>query len=102
MQKDMLRRRVGLVFQTPAPFPFSIYKNMAYAPRYYGIRDKASLEALVKEKLEMAGLYDEVRDDLGRNALKLRRTAAKALYCQSPDRGPGSAAAGRTMFCPGC
>ena len=71
MQKDMLRRRVGLVFQTPAPFPFSIYKNMAYAPRYYGIRDKASLEALVKEKLEMAGLYDEVRDDLGRNALKL-------------------------------
>ena len=55
MQKDVLRRRVGLVFQTPAPFPFSIYKNMTYAPRYYGIRDKASLEALVK----------------GRNALKL-------------------------------
>lgn len=49
MQKDVLRRRVGLVFQTPAPFPFSIYKNMTYAPRYYGIRDKASLEALVKE-----------------------------------------------------
>ena len=71
MQKDVLRRRVGLVFQTPAPFPFSIYKNMTYAPRYYGIRDKASLEALVKEKLQMAGLYDEVREDLGRNALKL-------------------------------
>ena len=61
MQKDVLRRRVGLVFQTPAPFPFSIYKNMTYAPRYYGVRDKASLEALVKEKLRMAGLYDEVR-----------------------------------------
>ncbi len=71
MQKDVLRRRVGLVFQTPAPFPFSIYKNMTYAPRYYGVRDKASLEALVKEKLRMAGLYDEVREDLGRNALKL-------------------------------
>mgnify|MGYP000128624596 CR=1 FL=1 len=42
MQKDVLRRRVGLVFQTPAPFPFSIYKNMTYAPRYYGVRDKAS------------------------------------------------------------
>ena len=71
MQKDVLRRGVGLVFQTPAPFPFSIYKNMTYAPRYYGVRDKASLEALVKEKLRMAGLYDEVREDLGRNALKL-------------------------------
>ena len=71
MQKDVLRRRVGLVFQTPAPFPFSIYKNMTYAPRYYGVPDKASLEALVKEKLRMAGLYDEVREDLGRNALKL-------------------------------
>lgn len=88
MQKDVLRRRVGLVFQTPAPFPFSIYKNMTYAPRYYGIRDKASLEALVKEKLQMAGLYDEVREDLGRNALKLsggqqqRLCIARALAVQ--------------------
>ena len=71
MEPEELRRRVGLVFQTPSPFPFSIYKNMTYAPRYYGVRDKASLEALVKEKLQMAGLYDEVREDLGRNALKL-------------------------------
>ena len=66
-----VRRRIGLVFQTPAPFPFSIYKNMVYAPRYYGVRDKKRLDALVREKLELAGLYSEVKDDLGRSALKL-------------------------------
>ena len=66
-----VRRRIGLVFQTPAPFPFSIYKNMVYAPRYYGQRDKKQLDALVEEKLRMAGLYDEVRDCLGKSALKL-------------------------------
>lgn len=66
-----LCRRVGLVFQTPAPFPMSIRKNMTYAPRYYGQRDKAVLEALVKEKLEVAGLYDEVKDELDKSALKL-------------------------------
>lgn len=71
MGRDQLRRRVGLVFQTPAPFPFSIYKNMTYAPKYYGVRDKAALNALVTEKLKMAGLYDEVRDELGKSALKL-------------------------------
>lgn len=68
---DHLRRRVGLVFQTPAPFPFSIYKNMTYAPKYYGTRDKDALNALVTEKLKMAGLYEEVKDELGRSALKL-------------------------------
>lgn len=66
-----VRRRIGLVFQTPAPFPFSIYKNMTYAPRYYGRRDKKELDALVREKLQMAGLYDEVKDNLGKSALKL-------------------------------
>ena len=68
---EEVRRRIGLVFQTPAPFPFSIYKNMTYAPRYYGQRDKKTLDALVREKLELAGLYEEVREDLGRSALKL-------------------------------
>lgn len=69
--KDELRRRVGLVFQTPTPFPFSIYKNMAYAPQYYGLREKKKLDALVREKLELAGLYDEVKDDLDKSASKL-------------------------------
>lgn len=71
MQKDMFRHRVGPVFQTPTPFPSFIYKNMTCTPRYYGVRDKASLEAPMKEKLRMAGLYDEVREDLGRNVFKL-------------------------------
>lgn len=66
-----VRRRIGLVFQTPAPFPFSIYKNMTYAPRYYGHRDRKELDTLVREKLQMAGLYDEVKDELGKSALKL-------------------------------
>ncbi|MGM9618888.1 MAG: phosphate ABC transporter ATP-binding protein [Oscillospiraceae bacterium] len=71
LPKDALRRRVGLVFQTPTPFPFSIYKNMTYAAQYHGLRDKAALETLVREKLQLAGLYDEVKDELNKNALKL-------------------------------
>ena len=71
MQKDVLRRRVGLVFQTPAPFPFSIYKNMTYALRYYGVKDKKELDRQVKEKLQMAGLYDEVAQELDKSAHKL-------------------------------
>ena len=71
ISRDGLRRRVGLVFQTPSPFPFSIYKNMTYAPKYYGIHDKAKLDKLVEEKLEMAGLYDEVKGELGKSAFKL-------------------------------
>lgn len=71
LAKDELRRRVGLVFQTPSPFPFSVYRNMTYAPKYYGLRDKTKLDELAREKLEMAGLYEEVKDDLNRSALKL-------------------------------
>jgi ABC-type phosphate transport system ATPase subunit len=57
---ETLRKNVGLVFQTPAPFPFSIYKNLTYAPVYYGIRDKKKLAEIVEEKLKLAGLYEEV------------------------------------------
>ena len=68
---EELRRRVGMVFQTPTPFPMSIYRNMTYAPLYYGVRDKGELERLVRENLEVTGLYDEVKDELGKSALKL-------------------------------
>lgn len=71
MAREELRRLVGLVFQTPSPFPFSIYKNMTYAPRYYGVRDKRKLDAIVTEKLTMAGLYEEVKTELNKSALKL-------------------------------
>lgn len=66
-----LRTRVGLVFQTPTPFPFSIWKNMTYGLRYRGMRDKAELNDHVKRALRMAGLYDEVEDRMKSNALKL-------------------------------
>lgn len=68
---ETLRKTVGLVFQTPAPFPFSIYKNLTYAPVYYGIRDKKRLSELVEEKLKLTGLYEEVSGELHKSALKL-------------------------------
>ena len=68
---ETLRKNVGLVFQTPAPFPFSIYKNLTYAPVYYGIRDKKKLAEIVEEKLKLAGLYEEVSGELHKSALKL-------------------------------
>ncbi len=68
---EELRRRVGLVFQTPTPFPFSIYKNMTYGPKYFGIGKKDRLDQIVYEKLMMAGLWEEVKDNLSKNATKL-------------------------------
>ena len=68
---DELRRRVGMVFQTPTPFPMSIYKNMTYAPQYYGVTGKQKLDKIVREKLEVTGLWDEVKDELNKSALKL-------------------------------
>lgn len=68
---EILRKNIGLVFQTPTPFPFSIYKNMTYAPIYYGIKNKNQLDDLVKEKLILAGLYEEVKDEINKSALSL-------------------------------
>lgn len=69
--KEELRRRIGLVFQVPTPFPFSIYKNMTYAPRYYGVKDKDKLEKIVIDKLQLCGLYEEVKHNLKHHAGKL-------------------------------
>ena len=71
MQEDQLRRQVGLVSQTPSPFPFSILENMTYGPRYYGVRNKTQLQQIAEEKLRLAGLYDEVKEQLHKSALKL-------------------------------
>jgi phosphate transport system ATP-binding protein len=71
MEAEALRRQVGMVFQTPTPFPMSIYKNMTYAPLYFGVKGKQNLDKLVREKLEITGLWEEVKDDLNKNALKL-------------------------------
>ena len=66
-----LRRRVGMVFQNPNPFPKSIYSNVAYGPRANGLRDRTKLEEVVERSLRNAALWDEVRDDLNRSALDL-------------------------------
>jgi phosphate transport system ATP-binding protein len=64
-----VRRRIGMVFQKPNPFPKSIYDNIAFGPRVNGIRDKAQLDAIVEKSLRSAALWDEVKDRLKHSAL---------------------------------
>ncbi len=66
-----LRRKVGMVFQKPNPFPFSIYDNIAYGPRIWGIKDKSTLDGLVEKSLKQSALWNEVKDRLNANALSL-------------------------------
>ena len=66
-----LRRRVGMVFQKPNPFPMSIYDNIAYGPRTHGIKNKAKLDEIVEQSLRGAAIWDEVKDRLKKNALGL-------------------------------
>ena len=67
----LLRKKVGMVFQQPNPFPMSIYDNIAYGPRIQGIKGKAELDAIVEKSLRGAALWDEVKDRLKRSALGL-------------------------------
>ena len=66
-----VRRRVGMVFQKPNPFPKSIYDNVAYGPRILGMRNKSTLDDIVEESLKGAVLWDEVKDDLTKSGLAL-------------------------------
>jgi phosphate transport system ATP-binding protein len=66
-----LRKRVGMVFQRPNPFPKSIYDNVAYGPRAHGLRDRAALDEIVQRSLEGAALWDEVKDLLTKSGLAL-------------------------------
>ena len=68
---SMLRKKVGMVFQQPNPFPMSIYDNVAYGPRIHGIRNKAKLDAIVEESLRQAAIFNEVKDRLKKSALGL-------------------------------
>ena len=67
----LLRKRVGMVFQQPNPFPMSIYDNVAYGPRVHGIKDKKKLDQIVEESLKGAAIWDEVKDRLKKSALGL-------------------------------
>lgn len=67
----LLRKRVGMVFQKPNPFPMSIYDNVAYGPRTHGIKNKSKLDEIVEKSLKSAAIWDEVKDDLNKNALRI-------------------------------
>ena len=69
MDVNVLRKRVGMVFQKPNPFPMSIYDNIAYGPRTHGIRNKAQLDEIVERSLRGAAIWDEVKDRLNKSAL---------------------------------
>jgi len=68
---NLLRKNVGMVFQKPNPFPMSVYDNVAFAPRTFGIKKKGELDGIVERSLKQAGLWLEVRDRLRRNAMGL-------------------------------
>ena len=68
---SMLRKKIGMVFQQPNPFPMSIYDNVAYGPRIHGIKNKAKLDRIVEESLRGAAIFDEVKDRLKKSALGL-------------------------------
>ncbi len=69
MDVNLLRKRVGMVFQKPNPFPMSIYDNVAFGPRTHGVRSKAALDEIVEHSLRSAAIWDEVKDRLKKSAL---------------------------------
>ena len=71
MDVNLLRKRVGMVFQKPNPFPMSIYDNIAFGPRTHGIRSKARLDEIVEESLRDAAIWDETKDKLKKSALAM-------------------------------
>lgn len=88
MDVNVLRKRVGMVFQKANPFPMSIYDNIAYGPRTHGIRSKAKLDEIVERSLRDAAIWDEVKDRLNKSALGMsggqqqRLCIARALAVQ--------------------
>lgn len=88
MDTNILRKRVGMVFQKPNPFPMSIYDNIAFGPRTHGIRSKAKLDEIVETSLKDAAIWDEVKNRLKKSALGLsggqqqRLCIARALAVQ--------------------
>ena len=68
---NRLRKRVGMVFQKPNPFPMTVYDNIAFGPRTHGVKDKAKLDEIVETALRKAAIFDEVKDTLKKSALAL-------------------------------
>ena len=88
---NLLRKRVGMVFQKPNPFPMSIYDNIAYGPRTHGIHSKAKLNEIVEKSLRDVAIWDEVKDRLNKSALGMSGgAAAETLHRASSGGGTGS------------
>lgn len=90
LPKEELRRRVGMVFQQPIAFPHSIEKNLSYVLKYHGVRDKKEISEKITESLQKARLYNEVKDQLKKSALKLsggqkQRLAIARSLCADPE-----------------
>ena len=90
MDVNLLRKRVGMVFQKPNPFPMSIYDNIAYGPRTHGIRSKSKLDDIVEKSLRDAAIWDEVKDRLKKSALGMsggqqQRVAIARALAMNPE-----------------
>ena len=79
MDVNLLRKRVGMVFQKPNPFPMSIYDNIAYGPRTHGVRSRVLLDEIVERSLTQAAIWDEVKDRLKKSALGLSGSQQQRL-----------------------
>ena len=76
---NILRKRVGMVFQNPNPFPMSVYDNIAFGPRTHGVKNKKELDAIVEKSLRDAAIWDEVKDRLKKSALGL--SGGQLAFC---------------------
>lgn len=90
LSKEELRTRIGMVFQQPIAFPYSIEKNLSYVLKYHGVRDKDQIEKITKDCLQKARLYDEVKDQMKKSAKKLsggqrQRLAIARSLCVNPE-----------------
>ena len=84
MAATELRRRVGMVFQQPNPFPMSVYDNVAFGPRTHGVRDRQELDRIVEKSLRQAAIWDELKDRLKKNAWAFRVASSSACALRAP------------------
>ena len=84
MDVNKLRKRVGMVFQNPNPFPMSVYDNIAYGPRTHGIRNKKVLDEIVERSLRNAAIWDELKDRLKKSALGLSGGQQQVILMDEP------------------
>ena len=94
MDVNLLRKRVGMVFQKPNPFPMSIYDNIAYGPRTHGIHSKAKLDDIVEKSLRDAAIWDECKDRLKKSALGMSGGQQQRLCIASIGSAAGSTSDG--------